>query len=1071
MRRAIVCDRNGAALFDLPPSDVFEMVIREEINGEHSLTVTTTRNLEKGWRILTQDGKGRWREHVVYGTDALHDAGERAFGTYYCTWSLQHDLMGTQVDEMPGVQVPCTAAVALDAALSGTARWARGTVTNTNTGGASMYDTDGWSAIAVMVGTWGGEVDAVIEVDDVSRTVTAREVDYYAAQGDQDAKRRYDFGADLASVRRTVEDGPLYCRMSPRGKGEETEGGGYGRKVTIESVNDGKDYLENAAMTDLAKLPNGSGGWEYPTIIAENSECETPADLKAWAQEVLDDYTVPKITYEVDVAQLAREGADLHGVSLGDAVHIVDRKFGEGLRVSARVVAATTNLLNEADVQLTLGHMNGGLAGVISGFNSQLAAVSETVKAMNGGNYSTADYLERLIDRINAEINATGGYAYIVPGHGILTFDAAVADPLDPVEASQVVEIKGGSIRIANTKTAQGQWEWKSVFTSGHIAAELVTAANLISGSIGSADGGNYWDLDNDLLRLAPTTIIDDDYTIDDLANMQIGNANLVRNGDFATGDVTYWVKSNSTQTSTISSDASFSSYLEYTQVSGGSGYGIYTHATTNFTHASGKTYSLSFYAKADAANTLTVKVGTSTAAANVYFNAVALGTSWQKFEATIKTTTTGPLRFYLEDAGTIYLANVMLVEGDRPMDFMQNPKDLYGTQTAAAATAAMIRAYGAGILVCRQGNTVGALVNADGSFDVVKVTWSGSTPTASTVYAKYAATSTIGESTAGHISVDSGGITLYGKKPGSTGVSEVIAKFGYAGTSSTGAAKFTLGTRVSGSTEGEGSVSIGWNNESSGSKSIAFGSNNTASGQNSFAVGSYNTASDNNAVAIGQNCTASYANTFAIGSSATAKTNQGAVALCAGTASGSKACAVNTATASGTYTFAAGSGTTASGDSCAAFGRYNSSGTNPLTVGWGTSSAKKNIMYLTSAGALWLASTLTQNSDRRLKQHVAYLGDDANVIINRLKPAVFVKDGGRHYGFYAQDVQRADIWDTKTVEAQHTDESLDFDPLTLDYTALIAPLTAYAQNLEKRVEQLEKRVEELERRLEDGAG
>jgi hypothetical protein len=171
----------------------------------------------------------------------------------------------------------------------------------------------------------------------------------------------------------------------------------------------------------------------------------------------------------------------------------------------------------------------------------------------------------------------------------------------------------------------------------------------------------------------------------------------------------------------------------------------------------------------------------------------------------------------------------------------------------------------------------------------------------------------------------------------------------------------------------------------------------------------------------------------------------------------------VNIATASGTYSFAAGQGTTASGDTCAAFGRYNSSGTNPLTVGWGTSSAKKNIMYLTSAGALWIASTLTQNSDRRLKQHVAYLGDDANVIINRLKPAVFIKDGGRHYGFYAQDVQRADIWDTKTVEQKHTDESLDFDPLTLDYSALIAPLTAYVQNLEKRIEELERRLNDAE--------
>lgn len=115
--------------------------------------------------------------------------------------------------------------------------------------------------------------------------------------------------------------------------------------------------------------------------------------------------------------------------------------------------------------------------------------------------------------------------------------------------------------------------------------------------------------------------------------------------------------------------------------------------------------------------------------------------------------------------------------------------------------------------------------------------------------------------------------------------------------------------------------------------------------------------------------------------------------------------------------------------------------------------------MYLNTTGNLWIAGTLTQNSDRRLKEHHAYLSDDACDFIRQLKPALYTKDGERHTGFYAQDVQDAepDGWDTATVTAQHTDEGLDFDPLTLDYQALIAPLVAYCQHLEKRIEALEK--------------
>ena len=515
-------DRFDSPIGELSPSEVFELSRKEEVNGEHSLTVTTTRILQQGWRILTEDGTGKWREHVVYGTDALHDTGERPFGTYYCTWSLQHDLMGTRVSSMPGVQTPVAAGSALSAALGGTARWQSGTVTNTALGGGSMYDMDGWSAIGVLVAVWGGEIDATIEVG--SFGVLARKVDYYSKQGDQTPKRRYDFGADLRSVRRRIADGPLYCRITPRGKGEETDTGGYGRKVTIESVNSGRDYLQNSEMVDVAKLPDGSGGWEYPTLEVENPDCETPAELLAWSQSVLEEYTAPKVSYEVDVMQLASEGTDMHGVALGDAVHIVDRKFGDGVRVSGRVVSETVNMLDETDVQLTIGYIDGGLAGLLGGMEARVGALTATVQGMNGGTLSTAEYLSRLLDRLNTEINATGGYTYITEGQGIRTYDRAVSDPMVGSEASAVVEIKGGTIRIANTKTSQGAWNWRTVFTSGHIAADMVTTAHLTAGYIGNASGGNYWNLDTGELRMASTTTVGGQ-TVQQIANSAASSA------------------------------------------------------------------------------------------------------------------------------------------------------------------------------------------------------------------------------------------------------------------------------------------------------------------------------------------------------------------------------------------------------------------------------------------------------------------------------------------------------------------------------------------------------------------
>lgn len=497
MRRVLIYDRFDAQVCELSENDVFELTRHEVVNGAHELTITTTQVLEKGYRVLMEDDRGYWHEWCVSGIDELHANGSRPYGSYYCVWSLQPDLMGTRVSAMPGVQTPVTAALALDAALGGTSRWERGTVTNTNTGGASMYDTDGWSAMSTLVANWGGEVAASIGVS--ASGVVSRQVDLYAQQGESTAKRRFDFGADLVSVRRTIADDPLYCRITPRGKGEATEGGGYGRKITIESVNDGKDYLVNDAMVDLAKLPDGNGGWEYPTLEVENSECETPSELLTWAQSVLDEYTNPKVTYEIDVVQAAKEGIDLQGVSLGDEVQIVDGKFND-LRLTGRVMEITIDELSHTTTSLTIGSVGEGISERFSDLYSGIRTAEQSVTQL-AQSLSTADYIDSLLDRINAEINATGGYAYIVPGNGILCFDTAVADPLNPVEASQVVEIKGGSIRIANTKTAQGQWEWKTVFTSGHIAGELVTAAAITTGYIGSING-TYIDLDSNTVQL-----------------------------------------------------------------------------------------------------------------------------------------------------------------------------------------------------------------------------------------------------------------------------------------------------------------------------------------------------------------------------------------------------------------------------------------------------------------------------------------------------------------------------------------------------------------------------------------
>lgn len=93
----------------------------------------------------------------------------------------------------------------------------------------------------------------------------------------------------------------------------------------------------------------------------------------------------------------------------------------------------------------------------------------------------------------------------------------------------------------------------------------------------------------------------------------------------------------------------------------------------------------------------------------------------------------------------------------------------------------------------------------------------------------------------------------------------------------------------------------------------------------------------------------------------------------------------------------------------------------------------------------------LTVTSDRRLKEHIAYLEDEACEFIRNLKPVFYEKDDQNHVGFYAQDIEEIDPYMCMVGETNGYK--------TLGYTELIAPLVRYCQSLEERVAELEDKI------------
>lgn len=171
-------------------------------------------------------------------------------------------------------------------------------------------------------------------------------------------------------------------------------------------------------------------------------------------------------------------------------------------------------------------------------------------------------------------------------------------------------------------------------------------------------------------------------YVNDSIANIVVSSTNLIRNGDFSNG-TQYWDGTGGTRT--VETDSTFGYCLKFVQsAAGSSDYRVFPRTgTTNFSLTNGETYSISFYAKANAANTINCTRGYQ--ATQRFVNAMAITTTWQRYTATFTANGSSAIDFSLGSAGTLYLTQVMLVHGDKPQDWSPDPRDVDSSISSAA--------------------------------------------------------------------------------------------------------------------------------------------------------------------------------------------------------------------------------------------------------------------------------------------------------------------------------------------------------------------------------------------------
>lgn len=473
--------------------DVLEAVHSDELNGEDSLTLTTpTCDLSKGDRIVWRDKFGEWHEHIVNDIKDEHADGA-LLSVVYCENSLA-ELYTDHIDDIRPSGV--TAAVAMGRVLDGT-RWSVGIVTVTGTASTTVYHASAREGVSKVVEAWGGEVSTTITVSGTG--VSGRAVNL--GRRGHDHGKRFEWSKDIQSVTREVLTDDVCTALYGYGKGLEAydeDGeltGGYERRLKFGEVNGGLDYVADEDAKLLYGLPDGSGGIKHTFGRVIFEDCEDMDELLALTRAELDVRKHPQVSYTATVVDLADAGLDFEDVRTGDTVALIDHGLGE--RLQGRVLRVQRHLLDEGETVVTLGNLSRSITDELSRQLGLLNDIMAHTSAWDSSSSNTAEYVAAVLRSLNKVMNQTGGYVYMEPGEGIVTYDRPEDD--DP---TMVVKITGGGIGIANSRTSGGDWDWKTLIVSGHVAAELVTAVQIVAGFIGNVDG-TYWDLDSGVLNIS----------------------------------------------------------------------------------------------------------------------------------------------------------------------------------------------------------------------------------------------------------------------------------------------------------------------------------------------------------------------------------------------------------------------------------------------------------------------------------------------------------------------------------------------------------------------------------------
>lgn len=152
-----------------------------------------------------------------------------------------------------------------------------------------------------------------------------------------------EFGENLLDFTKKNSAADIATAIIPLGA--PIEGSETGARVTIESVNDGVDYIYNQAAVNKY-------GWVYKVVTWD--DVTEPSNLKTKAQTYLNEVINLNISIELTAIDLSNMDKDISAFQLGDYVQVVSAPHG--INAKYLLTKQDIDLLQPENNKITLGY-------------------------------------------------------------------------------------------------------------------------------------------------------------------------------------------------------------------------------------------------------------------------------------------------------------------------------------------------------------------------------------------------------------------------------------------------------------------------------------------------------------------------------------------------------------------------------------------------------------------------------------------------------------------------------------------------------------------------------------------